>query len=82
MKTDCPIYSLQEADLRFGDKIVLKGASVHLYEKDKVCLIGSNGSGKSTLLKLVAEIYEADSCNIFKRPGLKIAYLKQDVVLD
>jgi ATP-binding cassette subfamily F protein uup len=82
MKTDCPIYSLQEADLRFGDKIVLKGANVHLYEKDKVCLIGSNGSGKSTLLKLVAEIYEADSCSIFKRPGLKIAYLKQDVVLD
>ncbi len=82
MKTDCPIYSLQEANLRFGDKVILKGASIHLYEQDKVCLIGSNGSGKSTLLKLVAEIYEADSCSIFKRPGLKISYLRQDVLMD
>ncbi len=82
MRTNYPIYSLQEANLRFGDKVILNDANIHLHDQDKVCLIGSNGSGKSTLLKLIAEIHEADSCSIFKRPGLKIAYLKQDVLLE
>lgn len=82
MKTNFPIYSLQEANLNFADKIILKDANIHIHAQDKICLIGPNGCGKSTLLKLIAEIHDADTCKIYKNPGLKTSYLKQDVILE
>ena len=40
--------------------------------------VGRNGSGKSTLLKIAAGMVEADDGEIFKQPGARIAYLRQE----
>ncbi len=41
----------RDIELAFGDRMVLRGASVSLRKGDKVGLVGANGSGKSTLLR-------------------------------
>lgn len=39
-----------------GTKTILKDVNIHIYENERVGLIGNNGSGKSTILKLFAGI--------------------------
>lgn len=41
-----------------GTKTILKDLNIHLYENERVGLIGPNGCGKSTILKLFAGIIQ------------------------
>ena len=45
----------------FGEKEILKDASFHIEEREKVALIGNNGAGKTTLLRIIMEELSADS---------------------
>ena len=38
----------------FGDRTVLEIGQLHLYDGERVALIGENGAGKSTLLAILA----------------------------
>ena len=55
------ITTAREISVRFGDQVVLNGATLNIHHNDKIGLIGSNGSGKSTLLTIIAEIMGPDS---------------------
>ena len=48
----------------FGEKEILKDASFHVEEREKVALIGNNGAGKTTLLRIIMEEFSADSGNV------------------
>jgi len=48
-----PIIRLQDVELAFGDKIVLSGLSLDIFEGEITCIIGLSGSGKSTTLRLI-----------------------------
>lgn len=48
------IISLNQADLGYPDKTVLKGVNVRLERGNHVGIVGRNGAGKSTLLKSLA----------------------------
>ncbi|NRB10845.1 MAG: ATP-binding cassette domain-containing protein [Rickettsiaceae bacterium] len=74
-----PIFYIKDGNLSFVDKIILSGIELYLSYGDKVCLVGKNGSGKSSLMKIIENIYELDSGELYKEPGINIGYLKQDM---
>ena len=48
----------------------------------RACVTGRNGEGKSTLLKVLAGRLEPDRGEIIRAPGLKTAFLEQEVPSD
>lgn len=50
-----------EVFVRFGDRSVLEGLSLHVDDGEIVALLGPSGAGKSTLLRAVAGLLQPDS---------------------
>lgn len=73
------MISLKSISKSFGNKIVLKGINLTIFEKEKIAFVGKNGSGKSTLLKIIAGLLEPDQGIIEKPKDLKIAYFPQEI---
>ncbi|MEZ5873144.1 MAG: ATP-binding cassette domain-containing protein [Nitratireductor sp.] len=73
-----PILFLEDIHLNFGGAPLLEGASLAVFEGDRLCLVGRNGSGKSTLLKIAAGSVDADSGERFVQPGVTMRYLPQE----
>jgi len=79
MNTTPPLLALNNANLTFGTRVILKDTSLSLFPRDRVCLVGRNGSGKSTLLKVLAGTFELDAGERYVKPGLKIGILDQSL---
>jgi len=77
-----PLLALRDVRLTFGGTPLFEGVTTWVGKGDKTCLVGRNGSGKSTLLKVLAGEVLADSGERFVQPGIRIAYLPQDPLLD
>jgi ATP-binding cassette subfamily F protein uup len=73
------LLSLVDISVRFGGDPLLDCISLHVERGERACLVGRNGAGKSTLLKLLSGDLEPDSGDILKDPGVRVAYLPQDV---
>lgn len=71
------LIRLNDVEVRFENRPVLREAFFRLETGDRVGLIGRNGSGKSTLLKLVLEQVSADSGTVTVEDGLKLGYFSQ-----
>lgn len=80
--------SLNEVKKYKDTTLVLKNINFHVYDGEKVGIVGVNGSGKSTILKLLAGIEELntypgstslgyDEGWIFITKGATIGYLEQ-----
>ncbi|WP_394991083.1 ABC-F family ATP-binding cassette domain-containing protein [Emticicia sp.] len=48
------VFSLENINKAYGDKVILKNSTATIERGDKIALIGANGKGKSTLLRIVA----------------------------
>jgi len=48
-----PILKLVDVDFSFGQRVVLEGINLELFQDDFVGLIGPNGGGKTILLKVI-----------------------------
>lgn len=81
MSSQPPILALRDINLTFGGKPLFTDLSLQIVPGNRICLVGRNGSGKSTLLKIIADEIEADTGDRFLQPGIKIAYLPQDLDL-
>ena len=46
-----PVIEVRNLYKRFGERLVLKGINLTIYEGEIFVIIGGSGSGKSTLLK-------------------------------
>ena len=76
------LLSLHAVSLAFGGDPVLDGVSLNIYSGMRACVTGRNGEGKSTLLKVIAGRLEPDAGEIIRAPGLKVAFLEQEVPHD
>jgi ATP-binding cassette subfamily F protein uup len=71
--------SLNSVTVAFGGPLILDRISLDIQKGQKICILGRNGVGKSTLMKLISGDLIPDSGNLVLNPGLKIAYLSQNV---
>ncbi len=74
-----PKRVLEAHELRknFGDREVIKNASLRVFRGDRIALVGANGSGKTTLLNLLLSRETPDSGERTIFPGVSTAYLDQ-----
>ncbi len=72
------MLSVNNLDIRFGEKYLFKNVSVQLYQGNRVGLVGVNGAGKSTLLKIMAGVEGADDGVVSCSKDFTIGYLAQE----
>jgi ATP-binding cassette subfamily F protein uup len=73
-----PLLSISHADLAFGHVALLDDANFQLDPGERVALIGRNGSGKSSLLAALAGDSRLDDGEVWRQPGLRLAYVPQE----
>ncbi len=73
------LLSLKDVSLAFGGPAVLDKVSLSVSRGLRAALTGRNGEGKSTLMKVIAGMREPDTGDIVRAPGLKVAYVGQEV---
>jgi ATP-binding cassette subfamily F protein uup len=77
-----PLVTVEQASLAFGDAALLDNADLTLDSGERVALIGRNGSGKTSLLKAIAGEQSLDQGNIWRAPGVRIAFVPQEPQLE
>ena len=76
------VLSVQEAFVRYADKIIFENLSFSITEDDKVCLIGKNGAGKSTMMNIIAGLRECEGGEVWRFPGSTVGFLQQEIKFD
>lgn len=71
------ILACQNVSKAFGTEEIVKNASFHVQEHEKVAIVGVNGAGKSTLLKIIVNEISADSGEVTIAKNTSIGYLAQ-----
>ena len=74
-----PLLRFEKVSLAYGDQPLLEHAEFQIRRGERVCLLGRNGAGKSTMMKLVAGSIVPDDGSIWRKPGLKVGVLNQDL---
>ena len=74
------LLSVQEAAVRFGEKVLFDNLSFSISEGDKICLVGKNGAGKTTLMNIITDKQDLDDGERWMLQGTTIGYLQQDIV--
>ncbi len=74
-----PLLRLEQLCLSYGTHRLLDHTDLSIYRSDRIAIVGRNGAGKSTLLKLIEGQSLPDSGNVWRRGGLRIARLEQEI---
>ena len=74
-----PLLRFEKVSLAFGDQPLLDHAEFQIRKGERVCLLGRNGAGKSTMMKLVSGAILPDDGTLWRKPGLRIGVLSQDL---
>jgi ABC transport system ATP-binding/permease protein len=74
-----PLLTFDRVSIAFGQAPLLEDASFTIEAGERIGLIGRNGAGKSTLLQLVDGAATPDAGEVWRRPGLRISRLAQDL---
>ncbi len=80
--TDSPLLRLAAVSLKHQQQSLLSNISLDLSAKQIMTVIGPNGAGKSTLIKVAVGLIKADSGKVYRRPGLRIGYMPQQLSLN
>ncbi len=77
-----PVATLDNVSLAYGHVPLLDRVALSLDAGEKVALIGRNGTGKSSLLRLLAGAAAPDDGQVWRQPGLRVAWVAQEPQLD
>ncbi len=77
-----PLLSLENVSLAFGHHPLMDKVNFQIEPQARICLVGRNGAGKSSLMKLITGENTPDEGTVWRREGLKVAYLAQEVPQD
>ena len=61
----------------FSEEVIVKDATFHINEQDRVALVGMNGAGKTTLLRIIVGELSADAGEVLQSKDTTIGYLPQ-----
>ncbi len=83
------VCTVKDVTKHYGDRRVLRGASLAIQERDRIGMIGANGAGKSTLVKMMVHAASGgtdptltpDEGSIIWQRGLVLEYVAQEPVL-
>ncbi len=73
-----PLAILDKLELAYGHWPLMDGASLVIDRGERIGLIGRNGAGKSSLLKVVSGEVPPDAGEIWRKPGLHLAFVAQE----
>ncbi len=73
-----PLLTFDRLELAYGHHPLLDGASLVIEAGERIGLIGRNGTGKSSLLKILAGATQPDAGEVWRSPGLRLAYVPQE----
>jgi phospholipid/cholesterol/gamma-HCH transport system ATP-binding protein len=59
-----PLVILDSVSKAFGERVILKGLSLELYEEENLVILGKSGAGKSVLIKCLVGLIRPDSGKI------------------
>ncbi len=82
MNKQTVIVNASELHVKIGQQIILKEATLTVFEGERVGLVGRNGAGKSTLLKILANALKADSGILAFKRDSQVAFLPQELPLN
>lgn len=73
------LIKLESACLAYGHVPLLDKVDLQIDPGERVCLVGRNGAGKSTLMRVMEGVAELDDGALWKKPGLRVGILSQEV---
>src|ERR1051325_1720957 len=76
------LLRLDNVSLAYGHLPLLAHADFRIEAGERVCLVGRNGTGKSTLLRVITGAAIPDEGEIWRREGLRVGHLDQEVPPD
>jgi sulfate-transporting ATPase len=82
LKPGQPVLMAKDLGRRFGDRLILKGASFSLQPGDRVGVLGINGVGKSTLMKILAGRDTEYEGTFHIARGATVGYVSQEPELN
>ncbi len=82
LKPGQPVLMAKNLGRRFGDRLILKGASFSLMPGDRVGVLGVNGVGKSTLMKILAGRDTEFEGDFHIAKGATVGYVSQEPELN
>ena len=71
------IFSLREACVSFGKKVIFDKLNVNIHRRNLIALIGKNGVGKSTLMRIISNKQDIDQGDLWKQNNLRVSYFSQ-----
>ena len=76
------VISCHNLSKSFDGKDILKGASFHIEDNEKVAMVGINGAGKTTLLRMLIGELIPDEGTVTLSKGATVGYLAQNQNID
>lgn len=76
------LITFNNVSINYVDKNIINKATFTINENDKIGIVGVNGTGKSTLLKAIVDEVSLNEGIIYKKSGIKIAYLPQEPIFN
>lgn len=73
------LISLDNVSLAFGLDHLLDQVKLQVTSGERICLIGRNGAGKSSLLRIIEGVQQPDSGAVWRKPGLRMGRLAQEL---
>ncbi|MBB6460905.1 ABC-F family ATP-binding cassette domain-containing protein [Flammeovirga kamogawensis] len=74
------MLAISNVSFHFGSRTMYQNATLTVYPKNRIGIVGHNGAGKTTLLKLINGDHTPDEGQISMPKGCTIGFLNQDLL--